>query len=700
VPGGPSTTLELTSDLDTQCLRVTAAAADKLSFDVRAGAPNSAGVALQVTDANGAVVCGQYAAICHATGSTSYQLLVTALGYQGVAITAHVDAWLVATAAGWAPQCQAHQLSGATGWAPIQVNMSEAAVGYCAVLTVQANQDTMIYSPSSTGSGVDQPLMTVASGASWTGPQNICAGGQPFLACEVQSNSTPGEYVLLVYPYQLPLPTAYSFQGVCTSGCPAQPAVPLITSVTPASGPSGSINKLVVAGTNLNLGTQIELASNANVVAGATPVSLSADGKALTVLVNTQGVTPGQYDVVQSGVGYTVGTPSPGYLPGAYQVTAAPSVPPIGRFVSAGPARILDTRTGLGGKKGPVQPGGVITLSVAGVAGVPATGISAVLVSVTADQPAGSGTVTVYPDGTARPQVTDLSFSTAQASSDQVVVPVVDGKIDLYNGSAGSTGLVAVLSGYFTSMGTNGLLTAVSPARILNTRTGLGAPRARLGADGTVQLTVDGVGGVPTSGVSAVELGVTVWDPSRTGALTAFADGSSRPTASQLAFSAGQTTSGLITIPLGSGKVDLYNGSSGPVDLTGDVTGYFSGQGAAFQAVGPARALDTRTGLGGAGVSVLAHSAADLSVGDLPGWQGTQQDAVLSVTVLDAGVGGSLSVFPDGSAVPANPNLVFSAGKPVTVQVIVPLTGPTIDFYNNSGGTIQILADVEGYGVP
>jgi hypothetical protein len=99
-------------------------------------------------------------------------------------------------------------------------------------------------------------------------------------------------------------------------------------------------------------------------------------------------------------------------------------------------------------------------------------------------------------------------------------------------------------------------------------------------------------------------------------------------------------------------------------------------------------------------VSVLAHSAADLSVGDLPGWQGTQQDAVLSVTVLDAGVGGSLSVFPDGSAVPANPNLVFSAGKPVTVQVIVPLTGPTIDFYNNSGGTIQILADVEGYGVP
>jgi hypothetical protein len=149
-----------------------------------------------------------------------------------------------------------------------------------------------------------------------------------------------------------------------------------------------------------------------------------------------------------------------------------------------------------------------------------------------------------------------------------------------------------------------------------------------------------------------------------------------------------------------NGKVDLYNGSSGPVGLTADVTGYFAGQGAEFQTEGPARALDTLTGLGGAGVNVLAHAAADLSVGDLPGWQGTQTDAVLSVTVLDAHSPGSLSVFPDGSALAADPNLVFPAGQPVTVQVIVPLTGPTVDFYNNSDGTVQIRADVQGYGVP
>ena len=68
-------------------------------------------------------------------------------------------------------------------------------------------------------------------------------------------------------------------------------------------------------------------------------------------------------------------------------------------------------------------------------------------------------------------------------------------------------------------------------------------------------------------------------------------------------------------------------------------------------------------------------------------------------SLLDASASGSLSVFPDGSAVPADPDLVFQAGKPVTVQTIIPLTGPTIDFYNDSDGTIQILADVQGYGV-
>jgi hypothetical protein len=700
VPGGPATTLELTSDLDSHCLRVKAAAGDKLSFEIRSEAPNSAGALLQVTNASGGAVCFQDGGFCDATGSTSYQVIITALGYQGIAITAHVDTWLVGSASAWAPACRAHQLSGATGWAPIRVHLSEAAAGYCAVLTVKAGQETTIYNPNTTGTGVDQPFMTVQSAAGWSTGQPVCSGGASYVACEVSSFAASGQYALLVYPFELPLPASYSFQGVCTSGCPAPPTAPVITSVRPASGPSGSVSKLVVGGTNLNLGVQVELASDANNVASAAPVSLGAGGKSLTVLLNTQGVAPGLYDVVQFGVGYTVGTPSPGYLPGAYRVTGAPPAPPVGTFVPDGPRQILNTRTSLGGHKGAVLPHRAAVVKVAGVAGVPARGVSAVLLNVTAEDPASSGTLIAYSDRAARPEVTDLSFSRGQSSSGQIVVPVRDGRIDLYNNSAGRTGLAAVLSGYFTTTGTHGLLTTVKPARILDTRTGLGARKARLGARRTLRLAVGGAGGVPRSGVSAVELSVTVGRPARTGALTLFADGTGRPAASQLAFATGQTTTALIMVPLRNGKVDLYNGSSGPVDLTADVTGYVSGHGARFQAAGPVRVLNTATGLGGADVNVLAHAAADLSLGNLPDWQGSQQDVVLSVTVFDAKAGGSLSVFPDGSGLPPDANLVFSAGKPVTIEVIVGLSGPSIDFYNDSRGTVQVAADLQGYGLP
>ncbi len=273
--GGPATTIGLNSALDTQCLRVTATAADRLSFDIRATAPNPAGAILQVTDASGAVVCGQFDVICRATGSTSYQLLVTAEGYQGNAITAHVDAWLVGTGSGFTSQCRAHQLSGATGWAPIRVKMSEAAVGYCAVLSVQANQETTIYSPNFTDTGVDQPAMVVESAAGWSSDQILCAGGDSYIACELPISTPPGKYVLLLYPAQLPLPAAIAFQGVCTLDCPGGLVHPVITSVQPATGPAGSINKLTIGGTDLNLGVQVDLASNGTVVAQAKPVSLS-----------------------------------------------------------------------------------------------------------------------------------------------------------------------------------------------------------------------------------------------------------------------------------------------------------------------------------------------------------------------------------------------------------------------------------------
>ncbi|WP_030778371.1 hypothetical protein, partial [Streptomyces sp. NRRL F-2664] len=80
-----------------------------------------------------------------------------------------------------------------------------------------------------------------------------------------------------------------------------------------------------------------------------------------------------------------------------------------------------------------VGPGGVVTLQVAGVKGVPATGVTAVVMNVTAVHPTEAGHVTVYPNGQAAPGVSNLNFTPGQIVPNLVTVPVVNGKVDLRN---------------------------------------------------------------------------------------------------------------------------------------------------------------------------------------------------------------------------------------------------------------------------
>ena len=123
-----------------------------------------------------------------------------------------------------------------------------------------------------------------------------------------------------------------------------------------------------------------------------------------------------------------------------------------------------------------------------------------------------------------------------------------------------------------------GGLTPLTPARILDTRSGNGAPNAALGGGKTLVLQVTGRGGVPSSGVGAVVLNVTVTNTQADGYLTVYPDGSSLPVASNVNFQAGETVPNLVVAPVGSdGKVDLYNGSSGTTQLVADVSGWYSG---------------------------------------------------------------------------------------------------------------------------
>ena len=114
--------------------------------------------------------------------------------------------------------------------------------------------------------------------------------------------------------------------------------------------------------------------------------------------------------------------------------------------------------------------------------------------------------------------------------------------------------------------------TGTTPTRVLDTRTGVGAPAAKLGAGATLTLTVPGL----PAGVTAVALNVTATGPSAASFLTVYPGGTTRPTASNLNFVAGQTIPNMVLVPLGAGgKVTFYN-NTGTVNVIADLVGYFS----------------------------------------------------------------------------------------------------------------------------
>ncbi|WP_270889841.1 GH12 family glycosyl hydrolase domain-containing protein [Pedococcus sp. 5OH_020] len=260
-----------------------------------------------------------------------------------------------------------------------------------------------------------------------------------------------------------------------------------------------------------------------------------------------------------------------------YYLSGAPTTP--GAFRPVAPARVLDTRFGVGAPAAPVGPGGVMPVQVTGRGGVPATGVSAVVVNVTVTAPSQGGYATVYADGSARPGTSNLNFRAGQSVPNLVVARVgTTGRIALYNGSTGSTHFFADIAGYYLA-GTPsapGAFRSVAPARVLDTRSGVGAPAVKVAPGGTLHLQLTGRGGIPATGVAAVVLNVTVASPTRSGYATLYADGSSRPGTSNVNFSAGQIVPNLVVSRLGSnGKVAVYNGSAGSTHFFADVAGYY-----------------------------------------------------------------------------------------------------------------------------
>jgi len=383
-----------------------------------------------------------------------------------------------------------------------------------------------------------------------------------------------------------------------------------------------------------------------------------------------------------------------------------PPGPGLGSLISVAPTRVVDTRDGTGmagGIPASVPAFGTLTLPLADSN----VDVAAAVMNVTVTGPTAPGFLTAYPSGTAAPLASNLNFLPGQTVPNLTVVPLgADGSVTFFNGSAGTIDLVVDFSGFYVG-GTPtqpGTLHPVTPVRLLDTRSGNGAPQGRVAAGGTVALQVGGAGGVPSSGVSSVILNVTVTGPEQPGFITAYADGTTKPLASNLNFVPNQTVPNLVIVPVGSnGIVDLFNGSAGQVDLVADVFGYMLGgtvvAAGSMQSLPPTRVLDTRVGNGAPTATVPAGGSVTVQLTGRAGVPNVNVSAVvLNITATGTTAPGYVTAFGSSTDQPLASNLNFQPGQTVPNLAVVPVgSDGAVTLYNGSAGPLDLVADISGY---
>ncbi|MEU6232646.1 right-handed parallel beta-helix repeat-containing protein [Kitasatospora sp. NPDC047058] len=369
-------------------------------------------------------------------------------------------------------------------------------------------------------------------------------------------------------------------------------------------------------------------------------------------------------------------------------------------FTPAGPTRLLDTREAVGVPGTTAVPaGGTVDLQVAGVAGIPAEGVTAVTMNVTVTETQQSGVLTVYPHGDEAPNASNLNWTPGLTIPNLVTVPVKDGKVSFRNSSGGTAHVVADLAGYYSAKGY--LFRAQGPTRLLDTREPIGVPQKQaVPAGGTIDLPVAGLAGHDNPFVKAVTMNVTVTEPTQAGFLTVYPHGDRAPNASNLNWTAGRTISNLVTVPVKDGFVSFHNSSGGTVHVIADLAGFYLPlpQGTvSYHPVGPWRIADTREDVN---YESGARPAGTVGAGetlDIPIDAPNATAVTLNVTVTEPGSNGFLTAYPYGQAVPNASNLNFERGETIANQVVVPVKDGRISIRNSSGAPAHIVVDLFGY---
>ena len=251
-------------------------------------------------------------------------------------------------------------------------------------------------------------------------------------------------------------------------------------------------------------------------------------------------------------------------------------------YVQFGPHRVLDTRSGDGniGLSGQFVNGQHRKIQVAGVAGLPKSGIVAVAGNLTIVRPSVKGYVTLGPTPTDKPSSSTINFPARDIRANNVIVPVnADGTVSaVYIASGGATvDLVLDISGYFTATG-GYLYNTLQPTRILDSRSDKGVV-GPFAANKARTLQVSGHAGVP-AGARAITANLTVTGQTYGGFAAVGPSIDSSTNYSNLNFPVGDARANGVTVPLaGKGSLQLiYVAPAGrTAEMILDISGYYLG---------------------------------------------------------------------------------------------------------------------------
>jgi hypothetical protein len=377
---------------------------------------------------------------------------------------------------------------------------------------------------------------------------------------------------------------------------------------------------------------------------------------------------------------------------------------PVGTFIPVTPTRLLD------GRLSPqvlLGPNGTVDVQVTGVAGVPAGGVSAVVLNLTVANPTAPGYFQLYPTG-GTTSTSSLNFAANEIRAAETTIKVgAGGRVTIRN-FAGTAFPIVDLQGYYASeispVTGSSYVPLLQPARFIDTRLTATGPLSRLLPNETRTFPLVGI-----PGATAVVANFTAVTPTAAGFLTAFQAGTTQPTVSNLNWAPGRNIPNLSTVPLGpGGAISVFNGSPGSTDLLIDIAGYYvsrtsSEVGDRFTPVDPARIGDSRVAegnIGGLQPFSTPNQVQNLVVTGKAGVPANNVSAVV-VSITSADVLSSpetyFTAFPGGTTPPLVSNLNPRQGEFAANLAIVRIGfGGSIGLLNNRP-TASMVVDIYGY---